>query len=175
MIPDALGILETRGRVGAIAAADAMLKTATVGLLGILKVKGGLQAVLVTGEVAAVQAAVEAGQAICRTLEKPVSVTVIPRPAEGLEGFLPPAPSPRDPGCPRDPQGSVGGGPGLGKPGPVGEAGPWDRGLGPDKAQEKAVRPRFENAGEVKNAEEVRVRKRGGGVRRPRTKKDGGP
>ena len=85
---DALGIIETRGLVAAVEAADAMLKTAAVRLLGRQKVKGGLQAVMVAGEVAAVKAATDAGAAACRRVGQLVSVQVIPRPAEGIDMML---------------------------------------------------------------------------------------
>ena len=85
---DALGIIETRGLVAALEAADAMLKTAAVRLLGRQKVKGGLQAVMVAGEVAAVKAATDAGAAACRRVGQLVSVQVIPRPAEGIDMML---------------------------------------------------------------------------------------
>jgi len=92
---DALGIIETRGLVAAIEAADAMLKTATVRLLGRQKVKGGLQAVMVAGDVASVKAATDAGAAACKRVGRLVSVHVIPRPAEGIDTMLPVKPEAR--------------------------------------------------------------------------------
>lgn len=86
---EALGIIETRGLVAAIEAADAMLKTAAVRLLGRQKVKGGLQAVMVTGDVASVKAATDAGAAACQRVGRLVSVHVIPRPSEGIDSMLP--------------------------------------------------------------------------------------
>ena len=90
---DALGIIETRGLVAAIEAADAMVKTATVRLLGRQKVKGGLQAVMVAGDVASVKAATDAGAAACQRVGKLVSVHVIPRPSEGIDRMLPAKPA----------------------------------------------------------------------------------
>jgi ethanolamine utilization protein EutM len=86
---EALGIIETRGLVAAIEAADAMLKTAAVRLLGRQKVKGGLQAVMVAGDVASVKAATDAGAAACQRVGRLISVHVIPRPSEGIESMLP--------------------------------------------------------------------------------------
>lgn len=86
---DALGIIETWGLVAAIEAADAMVKTATVRLLGREKVKGGLQAVMVAGDVASVKAATDAGAAACQRVGRLVSVHVIPRPSEGIDKMLP--------------------------------------------------------------------------------------
>jgi ethanolamine utilization protein EutM len=85
----ALGIIETWGLVAAIEAADAMLKTATVRLLGRQKVKGGLQVVMVAGDVASVKAATDAGAAACQRVGRLVSVHVIPRPSEGIDRMLP--------------------------------------------------------------------------------------
>jgi ethanolamine utilization protein EutM len=94
MMKDALGIIETEGLVAAIEAADAMLKAASVRLLGRQKVKGGLQAVMVAGDVAAVKAATEAGAAACQRIGRPAAVHVIPRPVEGIETMLPASPVP---------------------------------------------------------------------------------
>jgi ethanolamine utilization protein EutM len=85
----ALGVIETWGLVAAIEAADAMLKTATVRLLGRQKVKGGLQVVMVAGDVASVKAATDAGAAACQRVGRLVSVHVIPRPSEGIDRMLP--------------------------------------------------------------------------------------
>jgi ethanolamine utilization protein EutM len=93
---DALGIIETRGLVAAIEAADAMVKTADVRLLGRQKVKGGLQAVMVAGDVASVKAATDAGAAACQRVGRLVSVHVIPRPSEGIDRMLPAGPQGRD-------------------------------------------------------------------------------
>ncbi len=88
----ALGLIETRGMVGAVEAADAMCKAAKVVLLGKEVSGGGLVTVMVRGEVGAVRAATDAGQAAARRVGELVSVHVIPRPAEDLEGFIPPVP-----------------------------------------------------------------------------------
>ena len=88
----ALGMIETRGIVGAIEAADAMCKAAKVTLLGKENSGGGLVTVMVRGEVGAVKAATEAGAAAARRVGELISVHVIPRPAEDLEGFLPKIP-----------------------------------------------------------------------------------
>jgi len=88
----ALGLIETRGLVGAVEAADAMCKAAKVTLLGKEISGGGLVTVMVRGEVGAVKAAVEAGAAAARRVGELVSQHVIPRPAGDLEQFLPPVP-----------------------------------------------------------------------------------
>lgn len=88
----ALGLIETRGMVGAIEAADAMCKAAKVTLLGKEISGGALVTVMVRGEVGAVKAAVDAGQAAAKRVGQLVGVHVIPRPAEDLEGFIPPIP-----------------------------------------------------------------------------------
>ncbi len=89
----ALGLVETKGMVGAIEAADAMCKAAKVTLIGKEnKIGAGLVTVMVRGEVGAVKAATEAGAAAARRVGELVSVHVIPRPAAELEEFLPPIP-----------------------------------------------------------------------------------
>jgi microcompartment protein CcmL/EutN len=94
---DALGLVETRGLVGAIEAADAMVKAAEVELLGREYVEAGLVTVMVRGEVGAVRAAVEAGAAAAGRVGELVSVHVIPRPFDDVEGILPrPVESSRD-------------------------------------------------------------------------------
>ena len=85
----ALGLIETHGLVGAIEAADAMVKAARVTFLGREKVKGGLVAVMVTGDVGAVKAAVDAGAAACKRVGKLVSAHVIPRPHDDIDGMIP--------------------------------------------------------------------------------------
>ena len=85
----ALGLIETRGLVGAIEAADVMVKAARVKFLGRQKVKGGLVAVMVAGDVGAVKAAVDAGAAACKGLGKLVSAHVIPRPHDDIDGMIP--------------------------------------------------------------------------------------
>ncbi len=86
----ALGLIEVIGIVSAITTLDAMLKAAQVKRLSVEKVKGGLVAVLVTGDVGAVRAAVDAGLAVAQTLGTVVSHHVIPRPAEMTEWILAP-------------------------------------------------------------------------------------
>jgi len=77
---DALGLIETRGLVASIEAADAMVKAANVTLVGIQKVGGGLVTVMVRGDVGAVQAATQAGAEAARRVGELISVHVIPRP-----------------------------------------------------------------------------------------------
>ena len=89
----ALGMIETKGLVGAVEAADAMVKAAKVTLLGKEKSGAALVTVMVRGEVGAVKAAVEAGQAAAKRVGELVSVHVIPRPAGDLEKFLPKDPA----------------------------------------------------------------------------------
>ena len=84
----ALGLIETKGFVGAVEAADAMVKAAKVTLIGKEKSGGGLVTVAVRGEVGAVKAAVEAGAAGARRVGELVSMHVIPRPAGDLEHYL---------------------------------------------------------------------------------------
>ena len=88
----ALGLIETKGLVGAIEAADAMCKAAKVTLLGKETSGGGLVTVMIRGEVGAVKAATDAGAAAARRVGELVSIHVIPRPADDLEAFLPPIP-----------------------------------------------------------------------------------
>jgi ethanolamine utilization protein EutM len=84
MKPTALGMVETKGLVGSIEAADAMVKAAMVELFGKEKVTAGFVTMFVTGEVGAVKAATEAGAAAARRVGELVSVHVIPRPHEQL-------------------------------------------------------------------------------------------
>lgn len=86
---EALGLIETRGLVGSIEAADAMLKAAKVTLIGKERVGGGYVTVMVRGDVGAVKAAVEAGAEATRRIGELVSVHVIPRPHEEVETILP--------------------------------------------------------------------------------------
>ena len=88
---EALGMIETRGLVGAIEAADAMVKAANVHLVGKEHVGGGLVTVLVRGDVGAVKAAVEAGGAAAKRVGELISVHVIPRPHGDVEAILPDA------------------------------------------------------------------------------------
>ena len=94
---NALGMIETKGLVGSIEAADAMLKAANVVLASKTHVGGGLVTVMVRGDVGAVKAAVDAGAAAAERVGELVSVHVIPRPAADVEYIidpLTPAPDP---------------------------------------------------------------------------------
>lgn len=94
---EALGLVETRGLVAGVEAADAMLKAAAVRLLGIERTDPALITIKVTGDTAAVRAAVDAGAAAAGRIGEVISTLVIPRPAEGLERVLEePAPAPAD-------------------------------------------------------------------------------
>jgi ethanolamine utilization protein EutM len=85
----ALGMIETRGTVAAIEAADAMVKSAAVTLIGKERAGGGLIAVMVRGETCAVRAAVEAGSAAAARVGEVIAVHVIPRPDDQTETLLP--------------------------------------------------------------------------------------
>ena len=85
----ALGMIETTGLVGAIEAADAMVKAANVKLMGKERSGGGLVTVMVRGDVGAVKAAVDAGAAAAEKVGELKSVHVIPRPHAEVEGVLP--------------------------------------------------------------------------------------
>ncbi len=89
MIQQALGMIETRGLVAAIEAADAMLKAANVELVGTEKIGSGLVSVMVRGDVGAVKAAVEAGADSASRLGELVATHVIPRPHADVEKILP--------------------------------------------------------------------------------------
>ena len=86
---EALGMVETRGLVAAIEAADAMLKAANVTLVGTEKIGSGLVSVMVRGDVGAVNAAVQAGAANASKLGEVVATHVIPRPHSDVEKILP--------------------------------------------------------------------------------------
>ncbi|CAG9620000.1 MULTISPECIES: BMC domain-containing protein [Bacillaceae] len=86
---NALGMIETKGLVGAIEAADAMMKAANVSLVGKVQVGGGLITVLVRGDVGAVKAATEAGADAAQRVGEFLSVHVIPRPHSDIEKILP--------------------------------------------------------------------------------------
>ena len=86
---EALGMVETKGLVGAIEAADAMVKAANVHLVGKEKVGSGLVTVMVRGDVGAVKAATEVGGAAAGRLGELVAVHVIPRPHADVEKILP--------------------------------------------------------------------------------------
>lgn len=88
---EALGMIETKGLVGAIEAADAMTKSANVTLVGYEKIGSGLVTVLVRGDVGAVKAAVDAGAAAADKVGEIVSQHVIPRPHSDVEKILPKA------------------------------------------------------------------------------------
>ena len=85
----ALGMVETKGLVGAIEAADAMVKAANVVLIGSEYVGGGFVTVMVRGDVGAVKAATDAGAAAAKRVGELVSVHVIPRPHSDVEMILP--------------------------------------------------------------------------------------
>src|ERR687891_32309 len=86
---EALGLIETKGFVGMVEAADAMLKAAKVEIVGYEKIGGGYVTAIVRGDVAAVKAATEAGAKGAPRGRELVSVHVIPRPHESIEDVLP--------------------------------------------------------------------------------------
>jgi ethanolamine utilization protein EutM len=86
---EALGMVETKGLVGAIEAADAMVKAANVMLVGYEKIGSGLVTVMVRGDVGAVKAATDSGAAAAGKVGDLVSVHVIPRPHADIEKILP--------------------------------------------------------------------------------------
>ncbi len=86
---NALGMVETKGLVGAIEAADAMVKSANVNLVGKEQVGGGLVTVMVRGDVGAVKAATDAGAAAAEKVGELVAVHVIPRPHTEVDAILP--------------------------------------------------------------------------------------
>lgn len=88
MSQEALGMVETKGLVGAIEAADAMVKAANVSLVGTEKIGSGLVTVMVRGDVGAVKASVEAGASAAERVGTVVSTHVIPRPHRGVETVL---------------------------------------------------------------------------------------
>ena len=89
MAQEALGMVETRGLVAAIEAADAMLKAANVVLVGTEKIGSGLVSVMVRGDVGAVNAAVQAGGTTAARLGEIIATHVIPRPHNDVEKILP--------------------------------------------------------------------------------------
>ena len=89
MAQEALGMIETRGLVAAIEAADAMVKAAEVVLIGTEKIGSGLVSVMVRGDVGAVQAATEVGGNAAQKLGELVAVHVSPRPHSDVEKILP--------------------------------------------------------------------------------------
>ena len=89
MEKQALGMVETKGLIGAIEAADAMVKAANVTLIGKQQIGSGLVTVMVRGDVGAVKAAVDAGAASAKRVGELYGVHVIPSPHEDVEGILP--------------------------------------------------------------------------------------
>ena len=89
MEKQALGMVETKGLIGAIEAADSMVKAANVHLIGKEQIGSGLVTVMVRGDVGAVKAAVEAGAAAAKRVGDLYGVHVIPRPHDDVEGILP--------------------------------------------------------------------------------------
>ncbi len=89
MAQEALGMIETRGLVASIEAADAMVKAAEVTLVGTEKIGSGLVSVMVRGDVGAVKAATEVGAAAAQKLGELVAVHVIPRPHSDVEKIIP--------------------------------------------------------------------------------------
>lgn len=88
MSQEALGMVETKGLVGAIEAADAMVKAANVTLIGTEKIGSGLVTVMVRGDVGAVKASVDAGAAAAERVGQVVSTHVIPRPHSEVERLI---------------------------------------------------------------------------------------
>jgi len=88
-VGDALGMIETRGLIGMIEAADAMVKAANVVFVGWQKVDAGLVTAIVRGDVGSVKAATDAGAAAARRVGELVGVHVIARPADDLEKIFP--------------------------------------------------------------------------------------
>ncbi len=86
---EALGMVETKGLVATIEAADAMVKAANVQLVGYEKIGAGFETAIVRGDVAAVKAATDAGAAAARRVGELVGVHVIPRPSDDLEKIFP--------------------------------------------------------------------------------------
>ncbi len=89
MAQEALGMIETRGLVASVEAADAMVKAAEVTLVGTEKIGSGLVSVMVRGDVGAVKAATEVGAAAAQKLGELVAVHVIPRPHTDVEKIIP--------------------------------------------------------------------------------------
>jgi ethanolamine utilization protein EutM len=94
----ALGLIETRGLVAAIEAADAMVKAANVTIIGKESIRAGLITIKINGDVAAVKAAVDAGEAAARKVGEVISVHVIPQPDDQLDSMIN-----EDLGAPREP------------------------------------------------------------------------
>lgn len=85
---EAVGMIETKGLVAAIEAADAMVKSANVDLLGTEKIGSGLVTVIVQGDVGAVSAATDAGSAAASKIGEVISVHIIPRPHPEVESLI---------------------------------------------------------------------------------------
>ena len=92
MASDALGMVETKGLIGSVEAADAMVKAANVTLVGKEYIGAGYVTVLVRGDVGAVKASTDAGAAAARRVGELISVHVIPRPHAEVEKILPKPP-----------------------------------------------------------------------------------
>ena len=90
MAGEALGLVETRGLIGSVEAADAMVKAANVQLIGYEKIGGGYVTVMVRGDVGAVKAATDAGAEAAARVGEVVSVHVIPRPHADVDRFTRP-------------------------------------------------------------------------------------
>ena len=93
MTKEALGMVETKGLIGSIEAADAMVKAANVILIGKVQIGAAYVTVMVRGDVGAVKAATDAGAAAARKVGELISVHVIPRPHAEVEKILPSAKS----------------------------------------------------------------------------------
>ncbi len=91
---EALGMVETKGLTGAVEAADAMVKSANVVLVGQEYIGAGYVTTMVRGDVGAVKAATDAGAAAARRVGELISVHVIPRPHQEVEKILPGTPAP---------------------------------------------------------------------------------
>lgn len=89
MSSEALGMIETKGLVPAIEAADAMAKAANVKIVGMEKIGSGLVTVMIRGDVGAIKAATDAGAAAAKNIGEVISVHVIPRPHVDVEKILP--------------------------------------------------------------------------------------
>ena len=89
MTNEALGMIETKGLVAAVEAADAMVKSANVKLIGYEKIGSGLVTVMVRGDVGAVRAAIDAGSVAAQKVGTVISTHLIPRPHRDVEGILP--------------------------------------------------------------------------------------
>ena len=86
---DALGMIETRGFAAMVEASDAMVKAAKVELVGYEKIGGGYVTAIIRGDVAAVRAALDAGQAASEKVGEVISVDIIPRPHTNVDEVLP--------------------------------------------------------------------------------------